>query len=327
MPESVLGPPAGGRRRRPIIRRKLEIPVEAKGIVVRARLSRRLRELLDRHRVVTVFATAGAGKTTAVALAVRDLDRPVAWLTLDGTEQAAGRLLVYLEAAVEGAAAGVAGIGTDALGGGLQIGEAAGLLAESLQGSRTIVVCDNVERVAADENCHAVLSSFARYLPADVNLVFISRVDITLDLVRPVSGADWGNCRRPTSRSTSRKPARRCGPAGHDDVDPARAVSAAAGWVAGVLCASRIAGAAALLRKSDPDSLLSPVAANIFNSLSAAERTFLLHTSLLDEVLGRPARALGQQNAACIMAGLRARHLPVTWADDGCPDDLAPGLP
>ncbi len=285
MPESVLGPPAGGRRRRPIIRRKLEIPVEAKGIVVRARLRRRLRELLDRHRVVTVFATAGAGKTTAVALAVRDLDRPVAWLTLDGTEQAAGRLLVYLEAAVEGAAAGVAGIGTDALGGGLQIGEAAGLLAESLQGSRTIVVCDNVERVAADENCHAVLSSFARYLPADVNLVLISRVDITLNLVSTSERSRLGGLPETDLAFDVEEAGQALRAAGHDDVDPAWAVSAAAGWVAGVLGEG---SPAAPSRKSDPDLLLSPVAANIFNSLSAAERTFLLHTSLLDEVLGRP---------------------------------------
>lgn len=78
------------------------MPEPAKGVVVRDRLSQRLRGLLDRHTVVNVFATAGAGKTTAVVLAVSDLDRPVAWLSLDGTEQAAGRLLVYLEAAAEG---------------------------------------------------------------------------------------------------------------------------------------------------------------------------------------------------------------------------------
>jgi len=168
---------------RPIIRRKLEIPAPAKDTVVRARLSRRLRELLECHPVVTVFATAGAGKTTAVALAVRELDRPVAWLSLDGTELAAGRLLVYLEAAVERAVAAAAGVATAALDDSLQVGEAAGLLAESLQGSRLVVVCDNVERIAADSNCQAVLSSFARYLPSDVNLVLISRVDITLDVV------------------------------------------------------------------------------------------------------------------------------------------------
>jgi ATP/maltotriose-dependent transcriptional regulator MalT len=148
-PERQGGATAGSRHHRAVIRGKLGIPAPAKDIVDRARVARRLRELLDRHTVVTVFATAGAGKTTAVALAVRELARPVAWLSLDGTEQAAGRLLVYLEASVESAVAAAAAVATDALDSGLQIGEAAGLLAESLQGSRLIVVCDNLERVAA----------------------------------------------------------------------------------------------------------------------------------------------------------------------------------
>src|SRR5262249_11980723 len=108
-------------------------------------------------------------------------DRPVAWVSLDGTERAAGRLLVYIEAAVEDIVSSAADVASDALSSSLQIGEAAGLLAESLQGSRLIVVCDNVERLASDESCTAVLSSFARYLPSDANLVLISRVDVQLD--------------------------------------------------------------------------------------------------------------------------------------------------
>ena len=303
--------------RRPIIRRKLEIPAEAKDIVVRARLSRRLRELLDRHAVVTVFATAGAGKTTAVALAVRDLGRPIAWLTLDGTEQAAGRLLVYLEAAAEGAVAAAAGAATDALSGGLQIGEAAGLLAESLQGSRLIVVCDNVERIAADENCRAVLSSFARYLPTDVNLVLISRVDITLDLGSTGDRGRLGELPETDLAFDVAEATDALRAVGHDEVDPAWAVSVTAGWVTGVLCEGSTPAPRRSDRQPDPDSPLSPVAATIFNSLSAAERTFLLHTSLLDEISVDRARALGHRNAARIMAGLRPRHLPVTWADDG----------
>jgi len=317
MLESVLRPAAGDRQRRPIIRRKLEIPASADGIVARARLSQRLRELLERHPVVTVFATAGAGKTTAVALTVRELDRPVAWLSLDGTEQAAGRLLVYLEAAVEGAVAAAAGVAADALGSGLQTGEAAGLLAESLQGSRLIVVCDNVERIAADENCQAVLSAFARYLPPDVNLVLISRVDITLDLGSSSERDRLGELPETDLAFDVEEAGEALRAVGHDDVDPVRAVSATAGWVAGVLCAGRPPARCRNDRQADPDSPLSPVAANIFNSLSAAEQTFLLHTSVLDEISVDRARALGQRDAARIMAALRARHLPVTWAGDG----------
>ncbi|MFG3658589.1 BTAD domain-containing putative transcriptional regulator [Streptomyces sp. NPDC047706] len=264
--------------------------------------------------MVNVFATAGAGKTTAVALAVRDHDRPVSWLSLDGTEQAAGRLLVYLEAAVAGAVPAAADVATDALSSSLHIGEAAGLLAESLQGSRLIIVCDNVERIAPDETCIAVLSSFARYLPSGVNLVLVSRVDVRLD---PGSTSERDRVGRLIESDLSfdvQEAAAALRTVGHVDVDPAQAVAATGGWVTGVLFEG---WRHMRSRELDPDSLRSYVAANVFNSLSPVERTFLLHTSLLEEVSVEGARALGQENAAQVMADLRPRHLPVTWASDG----------
>ncbi|MER5688840.1 BTAD domain-containing putative transcriptional regulator [Streptomyces sp. NPDC002205] len=308
------GSQAPGRHHRAIIRRKLATPEPAKDIVVRERLNQRLRDVLDRHTVVNVFATAGAGKTTAVALAVSDLGRPVAWLSLDGTERAAGRLLVYLEAAVEGAVPSAADVASDALSSSLHIGEAAGLLAESLQGSRLILVCDNVERIAPDESCIAVLSSFARYLPSDVNLVLISRVDVRLDS-GPTSERDRvGELVESDLAFDAEEAGAALRTVGHVDVSPAQAVAATGGWVTGVLFEG---WHHAQSRELDPDSLRSYVAANVFNSLSLVERTFLLHTSLLEEISVEGARAMGQENAAQVMADLRARHLPVTWSSGG----------
>ncbi|GGT00489.1 BTAD domain-containing putative transcriptional regulator [Streptomyces chromofuscus] len=289
------------------------MPEPAKDVVVRDRLSQRLRTLLDRHTVVNVFATAGAGKTTAVALAVRDLDRPVAWLSLDGTEQAAGRLLVYLEAAVEDAVPGAADVASDALSSSLHIGEAAGLLAESLQGSRLVLVCDNVERISPDETCVAVLSSFARYLPSGVNLVLVSRVDVRLDTGSTSERDRVGELVESDLSFDVQEAAAALRSVGRDG-SPVHAVAATGGWVTGVLF-----GGWRHARSHDlhPDLLRSYVAANVFNSLSPVERTFLLHTSLLQEVTAEGARALGQENAAQVMADLRARHLPVAWSSDG----------
>ncbi|WP_246586026.1 BTAD domain-containing putative transcriptional regulator [Streptomyces yatensis] len=280
----------------------------------RRRLSRRIHQLFDRHTVVKVFATAGAGKTTAVVQAVRDLDRPVAWVSLDGTEQAAGRLLVYVEAAVEEPVPRAADVASDALSSNLQIGEAAGLLAESLQGSGLIVVCDNVERIASDESCTAVLSSFARYLPSDANLVLISRVDVQLDLGSTSERDRVGELVETDLAFDVQEASAALRTAGDVDVDPVQAVAATEGWVTGVLFKG---WRHARSREMDPDSLHSYVAANIFDSLSLAERTFLLHTSPLDEISVDRARALGQENAAHIMADLRGRYLPVTWSADG----------
>ncbi|MET8537607.1 BTAD domain-containing putative transcriptional regulator [Streptomyces sp. NPDC005065] len=313
-PGRSSGPKTPGRHHRTIIRRKLAIPEPAKKVVYRQRLSQRIHELLDRHTAVKVFATAGAGKTTAVVLAIRDLDRPVAWVSLDGTEQAAGRLLVYIEAAVEDIVPSAAGVASDALSSSLQIGEAAGLLAESLQGSRLIVVCDNVERIASDESCTAVLSSFARYLPSDANLVLISRVDVQLDLGSTSERDRVGELVETDLAFDVQEASAALRTVGDVDVDPAQAVAATGGWVTGVLFKG---WRHARSREKDPDSLHSYVAANIFNSLSLAERTFLLHTSPLAEISVDGARALGQENAAHIMADLRGRYLPVTWSADG----------
>ena len=83
-----------------LIERKLRVPPPPARVARRPRLDALLASLLRRHRVVVVAATAGAGKTTAVAEAVRGLGGPAAWLTVDGTDAAPGRLLAYLEASV-----------------------------------------------------------------------------------------------------------------------------------------------------------------------------------------------------------------------------------
>ena len=83
-----------------VIRRKVAVPPQPERLVARPRIDRLLADLIDRHRLVWVCATAGAGKTTAVSQALPLLERRVAWLTLDDTDAAAGRLVTYLEAAL-----------------------------------------------------------------------------------------------------------------------------------------------------------------------------------------------------------------------------------
>ena len=176
--EATASPRPGPRA---VVRRKLAPPVLGDRMVRRDRVTNRIHAQLRRANVLAVYAAAGSGKTTAVAMALRDLARPVAWLSLDGTESAAGRLLLYIEAAVTPHAADASGVATDALAAGILIGEAAGLLAESLHGTGLLLVCDNAERIIDSEQALTVLSALARYAPADVGVVFISRTALPLD--------------------------------------------------------------------------------------------------------------------------------------------------
>ena len=61
---------------------KLHIPPTPLELVSRPRLIDRLNEGF-RRRLILISAPAGFGKTTVLCEALRSVDRPVAWLSLD----------------------------------------------------------------------------------------------------------------------------------------------------------------------------------------------------------------------------------------------------
>ena len=148
-----------------VIRRKITVPPLAERLVARRRIERLVAELIEEHPIVWVCATAGSGKTTAVAQALADTGRPVAWLTLDDTDTAAGRLLTYLEAALGIEVAESQGVATQALAARLPHPEAAGLLAEATDGVPVLLVIDELERLADAREALAVIAALLRYAP------------------------------------------------------------------------------------------------------------------------------------------------------------------
>ncbi|ANS32298.1 transcriptional regulator domain-containing protein (plasmid) [Rhodococcus opacus] len=266
-----------------------------------------MRRLLDHGNVVTVCAAAGAGKSTAVVTALDDIGRPVAWLSLDGTEAAAGRLLLYLEAAVSPHAPDAEGAATDALAAGLPLGEAAGLLAESLHGSGLVLVCDNVERVVESATAMAVLSALVRYIPPEVGLVLVSRVAVPLDASATCEMDRIGEIADEDLAFDVSEAAEALRLAGRSEIDPKEAVRRAGGWVTGVLFAGNPPAA------QSPDRLHRYITAQVLGELPEQERRFLIRTSLLAEVSVEDATALGLADAGRIIGALRSRHLPVVW--------------
>jgi ATP/maltotriose-dependent transcriptional regulator MalT len=160
-----------------VIRAKLRPPPPAERLVARPRVEEALAALLDRHRVVVISATAGAGKTTAVTAAVRMLTRPVAWLMLDWTDAAPGRLVRYLEAALAGPLPQVGGVAAEALAARIPHAEAAGLLVEACDAPVALVV-DELERLGDGDDAWAVIRAVVRYAPAAMRVVLISRREV-----------------------------------------------------------------------------------------------------------------------------------------------------
>ena len=141
-----------------MIQGKLQVPALPRQHVARPRLERMLAALVQSHRVVVVSATAGAGKTTAVARAAGWLDRPVAWLTVDRTDTAPGRLVTYLEAALIRVLPQIEAVATAAVAGGVPHAEAAGLLAEAAGETPVVLVVDDLVRRGVDVSAWAVIA-------------------------------------------------------------------------------------------------------------------------------------------------------------------------
>jgi DNA-binding SARP family transcriptional activator len=300
----------------PVIQSKLAVPPLSERLVARPRVSGLLAGLIIDHPVVWVRATAGAGKTTAVVQAAEAVGRPIAWLTVDDTDAAPGRLLTYLEAALAARIPAAADVATGALAAGIPHAEAAGLLAEACGDRPLLLVLDGLERLAGAADALAVLAAFVRYAPPPLRMVLLSRVDLPIDLGTGTvdRAAEVGEA---TLAFTVDEAASALAHSGRASIDAERAVAATGGWVTGVLfeawrSSDHVAGSG-----GETDPLNGYLASQILDRLEPAQRDFLETTSLLDEVTAARAEALGQPRAGDRLVELRAQHLPVAWVPDG----------
>lgn len=296
-----------------LIRRKHQLPPPPEHLVERPRVQRQLAELIAGHRVVVISATAGSGKTTATASALGLLDRAAAWLTVDHTDVAPGRLLTYLEAALAQQLPQVHGTVNAALAAGLGHAEATGILAEAAADAEVVVVLDELERLGETPAAWAVIEALIRYAPRSMRLALLSRRDIPAALC-PLPAAESAVVGEGELAFTRAEASDALARLGAVDVDPGEAVEATGGWVTGVLfeawrAREHVAGVG-----GEDDPLYGYLSSHILSKLDAATRAFLVTTSVLDEVTPARAEALGLQHAGERLAALRAAHLPVTWS-------------
>jgi ATP/maltotriose-dependent transcriptional regulator MalT/DNA-binding SARP family transcriptional activator len=298
-----------------VIASKLEPPPPPTRLVARARLDELVNRLVDEHRVIWVCATAGAGKTTAVLQAMERHARARAWLTLEATDRAPGRLLTYLEAALVRSAPSLAGTTAAALAERIPHAEVAGLLAAAVD-QPTVLVIDQVERLDEQPKAVAVLAHLVRHASEHLRLVFISRRNPVagISATAPPGPVVLGERELAFDRDEA---AAALDQAGTATIDPDDAVRMTGGWVTGVLFEAWRSEQHVTGHGGEADALHGYLATEILARLSQADRDFLVTCSVLDRVDVASATAIGVADAGARLASLRASHLPATWDADG----------
>ncbi len=307
---------AGRNSSQRVIRRKIVAPPLAESAVPRRRVEGLLTGLLDQHRLVFIYASAGAGKTTAILQTAHRLQRPLVWLDLDSTDSATGRLLTYLEAALARHVPETAGVATSALAARLPHAEVAGLLAESIGEAPVLIVLDNAEQLAVTPDALEVLASFARYLPPFARLLISSRTELpfrsrvgTMPWVAAVGEEDLA--------LTVTEAADVLGASGRGDIDPVDAVIETGGWMTGVLFEAWQATDHVIGLGGEADPLHGYLATQILGQLDETDAEFLVSTAVLEEVTVARAEALGLPLASARMHSLARHRLPVNWQGHG----------
>jgi DNA-binding SARP family transcriptional activator len=300
-----------------IVEAKCVPPVPPERLLLRPRLVDELGRLIADCRVVDITATAGSGKTTTVASAASSFPAPVAWLTVDDTDTAPGRLLTYLEATVARAIPTLGNPAGEALARGLTQAEAASLLAQQIGERPLVVVIDEVERLASSPEAQAVLSNLIRYAGRDCRFVLIGRRRIHLDALSRIGLGQVGRLDEGVLAFTPEEAEVALGMHGGEGVDANSVVVSVGGWVAGVLFEAwrsrdHVAGSG-----GERDPLAGYLAVQILEQLEPVERDFLITTSVLDEVDRERAEGLGVVAAGELISRLREAHLPATWRDGG----------
>ncbi|WP_155054433.1 BTAD domain-containing putative transcriptional regulator [Streptomyces blattellae] len=300
-----------------LVRAKLAIPPLPSAFVPRARLVDRLRDVLRGHRVVAVSATAGAGKTTAVAEAARTLDTEVCWLTLDRTDSAPGRLFVYLTGALATRRPGVRKVARRALAAGAGHREAVAVAVEAIGAAPLVLVVDEVEQLGTSPETWAVLDAVIRFGPEHMKLILLSRCALPDSLVTLPPGAAVEALGETELAFTEAEAAEALAVLGKGDIAAGPAVQATGGWVTGVLFEAWRADAHVAGAGGEADPLHGYLSTHILNRLEPRDREFLVRTSVLDEVSVQRARALGLDDAGARLAALRRAHIPATWSGQG----------
>jgi LuxR family transcriptional regulator, maltose regulon positive regulatory protein len=332
MAEPSAAPPGGVAvsERDVLLATKLHVPRPQPGFVPRPRLVEALDEGLAR-RLVVVCAPAGFGKTALLADWARRGRCPVAWLSLDASDNDPARFWRHAVGALDRVQSGIAERVAPLLG---------PPAPSSLEGLVTALINELAAPPGADEvllvlddyhlidsrPVHGSLEFLLEHLPPGLHLVLASRSDPPLPLPRLRAGGQLAELRAAALRFTAEEAAALLREAAGGEL-PAAAVAALAarteGWAAGLRLAglslrgqADVAGFVAAFSGSHR-YVLDYLAEEVLEQQNDELRGFLLETSVLERLSGELCDAVtGRADSQAMLEAIEQAGLFLVPLDE-----------
>lgn len=288
--------------------------------------------LSARHRITAVVGAAGFGKTTAIALWAAELHEPVAWFTVDPTDNAPGPFWRYLAAAFERTAlldestpeADAAGPSGNAESSASQL--LLGRLGRDPQPG--VLVIDDLHHVT-DVLLLEQLRFFIEQAPSALCFVLIARGRPALPWGRWAARGEVGEVGEDLLRMNDEEATELVSRVAPPDLSASMRrtiVAISAGWPAAVRLAAVAIGAHEVPERLARDLvsgdrlLFDLVATEMLASLPSDTRDGVRLLSLLDDLDPRRCELLlGVTGGADFLAGLAVSGLPMIALDPNVP--------
>jgi LuxR family maltose regulon positive regulatory protein len=227
----------------PLLTTKLYIPPTRSGLVSRPRLTEQLATALER-KLTLISAPAGFGKTTLVTAWVRQTELPVAWLSLDHSDNDPAQFWRYVIAALQTVDGSIGETALTALGPSqpppLEPLVTA-LINDVVNVPTPIVFVLDDYHVIETRSVHASLSFMIGCLPPHLHLIITTRADPPLSQARRRGRAELSEIRAADLRFTVEEAAEflnTCMGLGLSNEDTAALEDRTEGWIVGLQMAA-----------------------------------------------------------------------------------------
>jgi LuxR family maltose regulon positive regulatory protein len=314
---------------------KLHPPTPRRRLVLRTRLLERMPEAATPlPRLVLVSAPAGFGKTTVLVQwleawrTAEPDDRRAAWVSLDASDDDLDRFLTDLLGAVRLAAPGLADEAQavlEAQGSAMSVLVLLVNALDDLDGALVLALDDY--HVVASAEVHEAVAFLLDHLPAHVTVALTTRADPPLPVTRLRGRGELLELRAADLRFTADEAAAFLSDSMGLDLGPDHVAALerrTEGWAVGLQLA-----AVGLRQRERPAELVEAFAGShrfvldylveeVLEGLPADTRTFLVRTSVLEQLAGPLCDALtGRDDGNAVLESLERLNLFVLPLDDG----------